>query len=190
MSDQTVGRRYAGALLAEARRSNEVEAVDQDVALLVETATTAPDFERALRSPVIPVEKKRRIVEQLLKARLQAVTYRFVELLIDKDRIAILPEILRAYRALRDEEEGVVEATATLALPVTDSDRNQLRDSIQRMTGKRVRLNVKQDPALIGGIIVRVGDTVYDGSFSHQLATLREQMQAGRVTAGGDGQLR
>ena len=111
-------------------------------------------------------------------------------MLIEKERIAILPDVLRAYRALRDAEEGVVEATATLALPVSDAGRSQLQEAIERMTGKRVRLRVEQDPALIGGIIVRVGDTVYDGSFSHQLATLREQLQTGRMVPSGDGQSR
>jgi F-type H+-transporting ATPase subunit delta len=189
MSDQSVARRYARALFEEAARSGEVSAVDADVALLEESLAGSRDLRSLLRSPVVPVHKKGSIVRQLFEKRVRPVTIRFILLLIDKERASDFDTILQAYRELRDVQEGVVQATAALALPLPEREEGALREAVERMTGKRVRLKVIQDPRLIGGIVIRVGDTVYDGSVLHQLESLRDHLQPGYTSAGGDGQL-
>ncbi|HEX7071708.1 MAG TPA: ATP synthase F1 subunit delta [Rhodothermales bacterium] len=189
MSDLSVARRYARALFEEAAAAGDVSAVDEDVALLEETLDGSKDLRNLLRSPVVPVTRKASVARTLFEKRVRPLTLRFLLLLIDKERAAGVGEILRAYRELRDSQEGVVEASATLALPLGEREQVKLRDAIEKLTGQRVRLRVEQDPGLIGGIVIRVGDTVYDGSVLHQLKSLREHLQPGHAIATGDGQL-
>ena len=185
MSDRTVARRYAQALYEEAESTDVLEAADRDIALLRETVSASADLTRFFRSPLIAREKKNAVVKQLFSERVNALTLRFLRLLVEKEREDILPEIARAYQHLRDEQEGVVEATASVAIPVPASEERRLQQAIERMTGKRIRLHVRHDPGLIGGIVVRVGDTVYDGSVAHQLKGLRERLQVGALPTNG-----
>lgn len=184
MSDRIIARRYAGALYEEARRNGEVSTVDADVAILRESLADARELVRFLQSPIISRDKKQTVVERLLSNRLQPLTMRFIRLLIENEREYLLPEIVTSYTQLRDVQEGVVEAMATLPVPPAEKEKQRLAEAVERLTGKRVRLSVRQDPRILGGVIVRVGDTVYDGSVLHQLQNLREQWQPGHASAG------
>src|SRR5690606_25544612 len=124
-------------------------------------------------------EQKERVIRQLFEPRLQPLTLRFLLLLIEKQRENVFPAIVQAYRELRDRLTGVVEARARTAQPLAGKEAQQLQQALERLTGQRVRLQVEEDPSLLGGLIVRVGDTVYDGSVRHQLEHLREQMEHG-----------
>lgn len=179
MADLTVARRYAQALYEEAEAAGHTAAVDEDVAFIHASMKEAHDLAVALSSPVIPREKKLNVVRALFGERVRPLTLRFLELIVDKGREESIGAILQAYRDLRDRQEGIVEAHARTAQPLGETERAHLVEAIERMTGKRVRLDVTRDPALIGGVVIRVGDTVYDGSVRHQLASLREQLVRG-----------
>jgi F-type H+-transporting ATPase subunit delta len=84
---------------------------------------------------------------------------------------------MRTYRALRDEQRGVVTARVRTALPLDDTEREKLKSELEDLTGQTVRLETRQDESLIGGVVVRIGDTVYDGSARHQLESLRDRME-------------
>ena len=177
MADRQVTRRYAQALYEEAERQGHLDQVDQDVDLLRQSLDEAPELARVLKSPVVSSDKKKSVLDHLVKPRVGALTYRFIELLIQKDREELLGAMLRAYRALRDEQEGIVEADVRAAHPLSGEERTRLENAVGRMTGQpNVRLNVSRHPDLIGGVVVRVGDTVYDGSVRHQLASLHERL--------------
>jgi F-type H+-transporting ATPase subunit delta len=177
MADGQITRRYAQALYEEARDQGHLSMVDEDVAFLRESLDQAPQLERVLKSPVIPQKKKQGVLESLVKPRVGALTYRFVELLLSKDREEILERMLRAYRTLRDRQEGIVEAEVRTAHPLSEEEGARLEEAVGRITGKpNVRLQTEREPDLIGGVVVRVGDTVYDGSVRHQLASLRDRL--------------
>lgn len=171
-----VARRYAQALADEAARQDVLRPVDDDMAMVRESLDDSQELERFFRSPVIGREKKKSVVEQLFKDRVQPLTHRFIQLLIDKERETEFGAVATAYRVLRDEQEGIVEVQVRAATPLTEEERERLMARLKQMTGNDVRLQVQQDASLVGGLVIRVGDTVYDGSVRHQLETLRERL--------------
>ncbi len=184
MSSLTIARRYARALSEEATREAHIDAVDQDIDLIRDALDASHDLVRFFESPVISRQKKEAVVKTLFAERVQQTTLNFLRLLIEKKREALFPDVVRAYRLLRDAQEGILEARARLAHVLSEDEEKTLRQALERLTGKRIRLSATQDPTLIGGLVVRVGDTVYDGSVRHQLASLRERMGAGVPTNG------
>ncbi len=177
-----VARRYAQALYQEAERQGRLDAVGADVDLLRQSLENAPELGRFFHSPIIAREKKKAVVEELFEERLSALTYRLVQLLVDKEREALLGHVLTAYRALVDRKQGIVEVQVRTARPLDEAGRRKLSGAVERMTGRQARLHVAHEPALIGGVVLRVGDTVYDGSVRNQLAALRERMQHGAMS--------
>ena len=187
MTNQTVARRYAQALYEEAAREQRVERIDEDIALVREALEASRELVIFFESPVISRRKKEAVVEALFAERVEPSTLRFLHLLIGKKREALFPDVVRAYRALRDEQLGIVEARARVASPLSEDEERVLAQALERLTGARVRLNIEQDAGLLGGLVVRIGDTVYDGSVRHQLASLRERMEYGSYAANGAG---
>jgi len=100
-------------------------------------------------------------------------------LLVDKRRESIFPTVVTSYRELRDEQLGMTAVSVRTAYELSDEDRAALEGELRSLTGKQVRLETKVDASIMGGIVIRVGDTVYDGSITNQLATLRERLQSG-----------
>ena len=181
----TLDSRYAQALYEEAEGQGRVDDVDADVALLRESLEGSHDLRRFFESPIIPADKKAAIVDELFARRVSEVTLRYMKFLLSKKREEMLPTIAMAYRALRDEQLGILEAYARAARPLDEAARAKLRETLAGMTGKDIRLHVEIDPSLLGGLIVRVGDRVYDGSVEHKLDTLRERMEEGRALVEG-----
>lgn len=178
-----VARRYAQALADEAARQDVLRGVDEDMAMVRESLDGSPELERFFRSPVIGRDKKKAVTRQLFEERVQPLTHRFLQLLVDKERETELAAMAVAYRALRDEQRGIVEVQVRTATSLTTVERERLSARLGRMTGKDVRLNVREDASLMGGLVVRVGDTVYDGSVRHQLETLRERLTQNTTVA-------
>ena len=176
----TVVRRYAQALYEEAAREDAVEKVDADVALIRDTLAESRDLQLFFQSPVISREKKSAVVEKLFTGKVSPVTLRLLRLLVEKNREDRFPSVVEAYLALRDEKQGIVEAEARMAYVPSADELGQLEQALAAKTGKQVRLRVTQDESLLGVVVVRLGDTVYDGSVRHQLDVLRDKMEAGQ----------
>ena len=171
-----VARRYAQALTEEAQSTGQLDAADADVALLAETLDGSRDLRLALTSPIVPTAKKRAVLDRLFAGKVSDLTARFLRLLVEKQRDDQIPEILEAYRALRDERTGTVEATVRTARPLSPDEADRLKAALEARSGKTVRMDLRVDPSLIGGLVVRLGDVVYDRSVRHQLDTLRGQL--------------
>jgi len=180
-----IARRYARALFEEARAHALAEVIDADLQQLSEVLTASRELTRIFESPIIPRDKKQKILERLLADRVHPLTWRFLTLLVAKQREHLLPEVVRAYQALQDEAQGVAEAHVYTAFPLDEVGVAPLRERLERLTGKRLRLRLTYDPSLIGGLVVRIGDTVYNGSVRHQLATLRERLRRNTTLLNG-----
>ena len=188
MSQRTVARRYATALYEEADATGVLEDVDDDVLMLRESLESNDELARFFKSPVIPQEKKETIIQELLSDRTVELTVRFLRLLVHKDRETMTKAILDQYQALRDEQRGIVDATVQVAHPLSDDDRETIVETLESETGQTVRLHVEEETDLIGGLIIRIGDRVFDGSVRNQLSNLHDRLRASALTTDSSGQ--
>lgn len=179
MSDILVARRYAEALYDFAESSGTVESVDADVSALGTILKQSRELANFFASPIVSREKKAVVVRSLFEDKVSKTTLRFLSQLVDKRRENILGEILEAYQTLRDRQLGVARAVARSAAPLADDERADVRTALERLTGMKIRLQSETDESLIGGVIVRIGDTVYDGSLRNKLNHLKEQFVSG-----------
>lgn len=154
-----------------------LEPVDDDVLMLRETLNSNGELARFFKSPVISQEKKDTVVRELLSDRVEDLTLRFLRLLIQKDRETLTKPILDEYQSLRDEQRGIVDADVTVARSLADEDREALTEALEEKTGKTVRLHVEEDADLIGGLIIRLGDHVFDASVRNKLTNLHDRLR-------------
>ena len=180
MNDATIGRNYAETLLVLAGRSGG-EAQEQWGALIEELAGAMRQDKRLrtfLESPKIAAAQKIEVLGKALGKRVPAPFMRFLEILVAKRRQMLIPSIATEYRALIDASEDRVHVNVTVAREPAGTEREALTQQLSRLFGKRVVPHISLNPAILGGIIVKVGDTVMDGSVRRRLATLRNRMIA------------
>ena len=181
MNDATIGRNYAETLLVLAKRTGDEEkwgTLIEDLGSSMRKDHTLKTF---LESPKIAASQKIEIVEKALGTRVPPLFLRFLETVISKRRQMLIPAIATEYRALIDESEDRVHADVTLAKEPSEAEREALGRQLARLFGKRVVSHISLNPAILGGLIVKVGDTVMDGSVRRRLATLRSRMLAAKA---------
>jgi F-type H+-transporting ATPase subunit delta len=175
-ADNRVARRYAGALFGAARRAARLDAVQRDLDTLAALWQQTPALRQMMESPLIPGERKFALVEQIFGTEIDSLTRSFLRLLIEKRREEILEEAQVEFRRRADAERGLLRAQATVAAPLDEGQRAALIAGLQQRTGKQVELDVGLDPGILGGVVVRMQDTVIDGSVRGALERLRERM--------------
>ncbi len=174
---QTVARRYARALHKDAESKEAVTQVDDDMEMIQASLEGSAELRRFFDDPMIPSDKKTRVLDALFEKRIHAATLTFLQLLVKKGRDNILPAIVAAYKTLRNQQQGIVEAQVRAALPLNEAEKKRIISRIESMTGKNVKLDTEIDASILGGLIIRVGDMVYDGSLNHQLETLKDRLE-------------
>ncbi|MDX1623409.1 MAG: ATP synthase F1 subunit delta, partial [Gemmatimonadota bacterium] len=140
-------------------------------------------FRVFLHAPQIPAEEKRSVIEASLGEGFHPLAVRFLYLVIDKHREAFLEEIVRAWRELLDERENRQSALVTTATPVDASMLRRIRGALEKTTGKTIDLEQAVDPDLLGGVVIKTGDTVIDGSVRARLERMRRRLKVA-ATAG------
>ncbi len=177
---RSTARRYAEAALSIAERDDSLETW---VAAL-ETATSSlgvPELMRILADPARDFGTRRSVAEQVLGESVTDGPRNLVLLLIRRGRIELLPEVSAQLRRLYDQRRGVVGATVTSAAPLTDTEVASLRERLAGMTGGQVNLDLQVDPDILGGIMVRIGDRLIDGSVRGRLERLRTRLASGAL---------
>ncbi|MEP7270819.1 MAG: ATP synthase F1 subunit delta [Acidobacteriota bacterium] len=177
MGLQTIASRYARALADVTIERKESNQVLGELERFSATLNANPDVVEFFESPVVPVERKREVLLALVKdAALTPTTRNFLQLLLENYRLHRLEAMLRGFERELDRRSGIVSAEVTTARPIDKSEQDHLRDRLRAATGQDVRLKFGVDPAVIGGLVTKIGSTVYDGSIRSQLLQIKQQL--------------
>jgi len=178
MSMRASAARYARALLDVANKESDPERAEQELAAFVDLVRTNPDLERTLANPVVSAADKRAIVQQILE-RLKPTTPvgKLVLLLASRGRLALLPDLLDVYRERLMEYRNVLSAEVTTAAPLSPERAELLQQRLANATGRTITMTTKVDASIIGGVVTRIGGTVYDGSVATRLAKVRDRLE-------------
>lgn len=174
----TATRRYAEAAFELATRDNAIDEYGAGLDLAAGMLGEGPALD-VLRNPARPLAQRTEVVDALLGSRVPEPVLKLVGLLVERGRIDRIGDVAAEYRRLLNQQRGIVEAVATAAAPLTGDETAALQKKLAAMTGKSVDLRVDVDEALIGGLTVRVGDTLYDASVRGRLERLRDRLVAG-----------
>ena len=180
MSIETVARRYASALADVAIKTGETETVRAELRAWEQMIAGSAELENAFANPSIPAAKKEAILEGLLnRASSSRTTSNFLRVLLQNGRLTDLPFVNERFEAVLEERGGVVSGDVISAHELDEAAKRELTANLQKLTGKNVKLNFAINKDIIGGVVTRVGSTVYDSSVRTQLENLREQLVNG-----------
>jgi len=177
MSVQMIARRYASALADVILERGEAKEVQHELHQWEEILQANAGLQEVFRNPTIALDQKRAVLSKLIdRARPRPTTTNFLKVLLQNQRLTEISEINQKLAEILDERAGMVAATVTTARPVPGDIQRNLEQRLTAVTQKKVRLNFQQDPDLIGGLVARIGSTVFDGSVRNQLQQIKERM--------------
>lgn len=177
MSVETVARRYAAALADVVVNTGEVDAVKSELKTWEDLINANADLQIAFRNPAISQGNKEKVLENLIeKTKPTKTTANFLRILLRNSRLTEIGQINQKFASVLEERSGTISAQITSARQLSEGERAELRTSLAKLAGKNVNLKFETDESLIGGVITRLGSTVYDGSVKTQLQELKQQM--------------
>ncbi len=167
-------KRHAQAVFQLALKNNEVEKWRADLKAISATLS-APELMLILENPKVHLSRKQKLIAECLPG-LSQLALNFIYLLVAKQRLGILSQIVEEYEHLADAYQGLEHAKVTTAVPLSAEDQSKLSGRLEALTGKRIALTSEVDPAIIGGFVARVGDTLLDGSTRAKLDALKKRL--------------
>lgn len=179
MGQQSVAMRYARALHEESAGEARIRS---DMHLIGATLQQSTTLAACLQSPVLEREAKLAAVQAVFADRLHPLSTQFLKLVIERRREEQLQAMVHAYAQLCDAESGITTAHVRTCHELSERQKADLTTALEQHTGHGIRLEVQTDSTLMGGMVVRVGDVVFDGSVSHQLERLRSRMSQAQGT--------
>ena len=172
------GRRYAEAAFELALRDGTIDAWSRDLVLLAGLAGDER-VARAVDSPAVPFGERRKIVEEMLAKPVLPGVRNLALLLAERGHFAIFPAVVAEYDALVRDSRGIVAATVTTPAPLSDPQLAQVRTRVEQLAGAKAQVTAATDPTLLGGLTIRIGDTLIDASVKGRLARLRGELVQG-----------
>ena len=173
-----VSGRYATALFELARDANSIDAVGADLDKFDAMLSESADLKRLVRSPVFAADAQLRALSAVLdKAGISGVSANFLKVLTANRRLFAVSDVIRAFRALVAKFKGEASAEVTVAEALSDKNLDALKVALKSVTGKDVALNVKVDPSIIGGLVVKLGSRMVDGSLRTKLNSIKHAMK-------------
>jgi F-type H+-transporting ATPase subunit delta len=180
MNAEPVARRYAAALFEVTEKAGSADRAGQDLASLGRLVSEHAELRHVVQSPTVPVAAKKAVFAAIAEAAgiTSREVRRLVDMLADQERLAILPQLAAVFTDRLNEAKRIAQADVTTAVPLTAASRAALVDALGRASGKTVTMTERVDPAIIGGVIARIGTFVYDASIAGQLGRLKEKLTA------------
>jgi F-type H+-transporting ATPase subunit delta len=172
-----VARRYATALADVVTARGEERQVQEELAAWELMMHSNSQLLEVFSNPTVPYEQKQRVLGALIaRASLRPTTANFLQVLLQNHRLTDLREVNKRFAQVLDERSGVVSAQVTTARPVAADSQEALRKKLRELTGKDVSLSFTTDEEIIGGLVTRIGSTIYDGSVRNQLQQVKQRM--------------
>ena len=180
MSVETIARRYSAALADIVLETGETEAVKTELAIWNALFADNANLRNVFSNPAITHVNKEKLLENLIaRSKPGKTTANFLRILLRNGRLTELGAINERFDSVLEERSGVVFANITSARELPDTERNAFQSNLEKLTGKRVRIDYKVNNEIIGGVVTRIGSTVYDGSVKTKLENLKEQLISG-----------
>jgi F-type H+-transporting ATPase subunit delta len=178
VTNKTAATRYARALFDVAvKEKADLEQIERELAEFAALFTQYPLLEKVLLNPAVPVPRKRAAVADLLgRAQFSPIVTKLLTLLADRDRLVLVPDLLASYGERVLDYRNVVRAEVTTATPIDATRSEAIRHGLAKLTGRTVKLSSTVDPSIIGGVVARIGSTVYDASVTRQLEKMKERL--------------
>lgn len=175
---------YARALLELAEEAGQVEDIDGEVAQLQDLVKNEPRVTQLLASRTLSLEERDAVLVKAFRGKVSDLVFRFLRVLVRKDRFDEFPGIASAFRHFVDQKHGVLEVHAFVAQPLDDTSAQRITDRVGDLTRRKVRLKQTVQPDMVGGVKIRVGDELIDGSVATQVRLIKEKLiEAGRTKA-------
>ena len=180
MSTETIARRYSTALADVVLEASETEAVKAELASWGELFSDSTELQTVFGNPSIAHSSKEKVLDGLIaRTNPSKTTANFLKVLLQNGRLGDLANINERFAAVLDERGGIVAAEITSARELPESERAEFERNLEKITGKKVTINYAIDKDIIGGVVTRIGSTVYDGSVKTKLENLKEQLVNG-----------
>ncbi len=176
MLAQQVAKKYSQALLNIVRDKSVIDLASTQFEDLKELISADPALLQFLLAPQVLDTDKESLLKDVFASRLEPLFLEFLLVLVKKHRILYLPEIIEQFLALVAVEKGIVIALVTSAVALSDKEQDELTKSLEKQTGKKIELDIKIDPAIMGGLIIIMGDQIIDGSVRYALSQLQDEL--------------
>jgi F-type H+-transporting ATPase subunit delta len=174
--DKSVAITFVNALLEIAAKKGLMERIEKDLALVSDVITKHGKLEKTLFHPSITRNEKKKLIKKVFGASVSDLMVNFLNLLVDRRRERIVEFLPAIYKETVDASKGVINARVTTVAPLTESQMSGLKKRLDKLTGKNVEIEVVQDPQILGGILIRVGNKMIDGSIAGRLKNLRTRL--------------
>jgi len=181
MSEFTISTRYANSLLELAAEKNNLTEIASDIKVVFDTFDASRDLQRILKNPIVKIDKKNAIIEEIFGSRISSVSLNFLKFILKKNREELLFDITKRFLELYDEKLGIINATITSAVELTDIHKSDVKAKLEKFTNKKIRTEYSIRKDIIGGFLVKIGDTVLDATISHQLELLKNKFKSGSI---------
>lgn len=176
MSNSVVADRYAQALVGMISDMSELDRIDSEINLISQIIETDDTFKRFFLSPRVPQADKKALMKSVFSDKISSDVLNLILLIIDKHRENIVTLIAKRFSALANNLRGVEAGTVITAVPMTDTEFKMLSATVQKFSGRKITLERKIDPSLIGGVVLWLGNHVIDGSISHRLDSIKRKL--------------
>jgi F-type H+-transporting ATPase subunit delta len=177
MSRKAAGAREARALLDVATRESDPDRVGAELGAIADAMRTQPEVQALLLRPGVPIARRVQALQLIASSLgLTPLVAKLLAVLAERDSLRLVPELAAAYRTRLLERKNIVAAEITTAVPLAPETADRVGRALGQVSGKQVLVSTRVDPAIIGGVVARVGSTVYDGSVTTQLARMRQKL--------------
>ena len=177
MTGTRISRRYAKALFSLGQEDGNFEQYGRELMEFASFCQDHRDFKRVIANPIFAVEDRKKILQTVLgKSSFADMVKNFLNLLLDKGRIGAIEDMAAYYSGLTDEVSDIARAEIITARPLKEEALGRIESALEDLTSKKIRSEVREDQDLIGGVVVKIGDLVLDGSVKAQLEGLKESI--------------